>query len=61
MIVCFMAAVEGKNFATMLIRPCFKGRINESGISLFFFLFFFENLVDLTNLKDFEFESSVIS
>lgn len=23
--------------------------------------FFFENLVDLTNLKDFEFESSVIS
>lgn len=58
MIVCFMAAVEGKNFATMLIRPCFKGRINESGISPFFF---FLNLVDLTNLKNFEFESSVIS
>lgn len=43
MIVCFMAAVEGKNFATILIRPCFKGRINESGISL---LFFFLNLLN---------------
>lgn len=27
----------------------------------YLFFFFFENLVDLTNLKDFEFESSVIS
>ena len=47
MIVCFMAAVEGKNFATILIGPCSKGRINESGISL--------DRAFLTDLNDFEF------
>lgn len=57
MIVWLMAAVKGKNFATMLIGPCFMERNNASGISLGRIFFLIENLVDLVDLKDFEFKS----